>query len=243
MNVFGMSKLGLIRKNNEDCYLIDNQVFFEKSYKGLNKNHTSFAVFDGLGGRNAGEVASFEAAKLLAKKLKETDNNFPEIIIEINEEIIKLGNSKTEYNGMGTTIAGIKIEDETVHVYNMGDSIIFRIRDNNIEELTVEHSLALKMLAEGINLEEANNFRHVMTKCLGKLDMTISDVSYKRLVNGAKEKDLFLLTTDGVTDLVTQTEILEIFVNNNIETAISKLEHNILEKGARDNYTLIVVEI
>lgn len=243
MNVYGMSKIGLVRKNNEDCYLVDNQVFFDESFTSYNKGHTLFAVFDGLGGRNAGEIASYEAAKHLSSYFNKNKVNIQDMVISINEKIIELGNSKKEYNGMGTTIAGIKIEDETVEVYNMGDSIIFRIRNNVIEELTTEHSLALKMLEEGKSLEEANNFRHVMTKCLGKAKMRQNDVSYKKIVDGVKPNDIFILTTDGITDLVSNGDILTIFLKNNIDDAIKELEDEVLKKGARDNYTLIVIEV
>lgn len=240
------SDLGLRRKNNEDSFLADENM-------GL------FMVLDGIGGHLAGEVAS----KLGLNAIKEnvmrslTDKRFPlsqnksrevkilnESLVLANKVIYEAANSQPEYSGMGTTVASLLLGVKKIAIAHVGDSRIYLIRENSIERLTEDHSFVVEQIKRGvITSEEAekSGMKNIITRALGAEELltpTLDEII-------PFDNDLFLICSDGLTDLVTDDELLEIILRNRhvLDHAIQNLIDKANEKGGKDNITAILISI
>jgi protein phosphatase len=240
------SDLGLKRKINEDSFLADEGM-------GL------FMVLDGIGGHLAGEVAS----KLGLNAIKEnvmrslTDKRFPvnqntsrevkilnESLVLANKVIYETANSQPEYSGMGTTVASLLLGVENIAIAHVGDSRIYLIRENSIEQLTEDHSFVVEQIKRGvITSEEAekSGMKNIITRALGAEELltpTLDEII-------PFDNDIFLICSDGLTDLVTDDELLEIILRNRhvLDHAIQNLIDKANEKGGKDNITAILISI
>lgn len=232
MKLWGSSDCGKVREKNEDDYLIAGD------FPEL------FAVADGMGGHQAGEVASAVAIALI----EEYDFDFQadltrqlkELIDYINQEIIARGNKNPEYRGMGTTLTlGIKTEEKICYGH-VGDSRFYLFRDGKLRKVTRDHSLVEKMVEEGkITPEEA--FQHprsnVLTQALGleqklEIDSDCFEIS---------EGDLVLLCTDGLTDMLRESEIEKLILSEypDPEKITERLTAEALASGGSDNITIV----
>jgi PPM family protein phosphatase len=240
------SDLGLKRKINEDSFLAD---------EGM----SLFMVLDGIGGHLAGEVASklgLNAIKenvmrsLTDKRFAESQNSSQEVqilnesLVLANKVIYEAANSQPEYFGMGTTVASLLLGSKNIAIAHVGDSRIYLIRENSIERLTEDHSLVVEQLKRGvISAEEAekSEMKNIITRALGAEELLTPTVDELIPFNN----DLFLLCSDGLTDLVTDDEILEIILKSRhvLDHAIQNLIDKANEKGGKDNITAILINI
>lgn len=247
----GLSDTGLQRDTNEDCYAIDNSL-------GL------YIVADGMGGHSAGEVASKVAVQIIQKNIISwiTKNvredelfDFPDdtlctrgnyILSSIklaNRVIYEMSREYDEYKGMGTTIGVLAIMPSTVIAANVGDSKIYLIRGNTIEPLSKDHNMVAEQLEMGLISEEeakVSPLRHVLTRNLGSLETVNADVFEIEPMSN----DSFLLCTDGLTDLVSDEEIMAIIKEGDDPEHICQLlvaEAN--ERGGHDNTTVSLISI
>jgi serine/threonine protein phosphatase PrpC len=247
----GISDTGLQRDLNEDSFAIDNSL-------GL------YIVADGMGGHSAGEVASKIAVQIIQNTVSNwiTNNisedelfDFPDetlcrrgnyLLSSIklaNRVIYEMSKEYDEYKGMGTTIVVLALMPSTVISANVGDSRIYLIRGNDIEPLSKEHNMVAEQVEMGlISQEEAKNspLKHVLTRNLGSLEMVNADVFEIE----PKKDDRFLLCTDGLTDLVSDEEILAIVKNGNDPEHICKQLIAVAnERGGHDNTTVSLIFI
>jgi serine/threonine protein phosphatase PrpC len=240
------SDLGLKRKINEDSFIADESI-------GL------FMVLDGIGGHLAGEVASklgLNTIKenvmrsLTDKRLTKNQNLSLEVqilnesLVLANKVIYEAANSQPEYFGMGTTVASLLFGSENIAIAHVGDSRIYLVRENSIERLTEDHSLVVEQLKRGIiSAEEAekSEMKNIITRALGADELLSPTVDELIPFNN----DLFLICSDGLTDLVTDEEILEIILKNRkvLDQAIQYLIDKANEKGGKDNITAMLVKI
>jgi protein phosphatase len=238
--------LGLKRKVNEDSFLADESI-------GL------FMVLDGIGGHLAGEVASklglntIKENVIRSKKDKPLADNqnlsrevqiLNESLLLANQIIYEAANSQPEYFGMGTTVASLLLGRENIAIAHVGDSRIYLIRENSIERLTEDHSLVMEQLKRGIiSAEEAekSEMKNIITRALGAEELLIPTVDELIPFNN----DLFLICSDGLTDLVTDDEILEIILKSRhlFDQAVQNLIDKANVKGGKDNITAILVNI
>jgi len=238
------SDLGLKRKINEDSFLAD---------KGMGL----YMVLDGIGGHLAGEVASklgLNAIKenvlraLTDKRFAESQNLSREVqilnesFVLANKVIYEAANSQPEYFGMGTTVASLLLGHENIAIAHVGDSRIYLIRENSIERLTEDHSLVVEQLKRGvISAEEAekSEMKNIITRALGAEKLLTPTVDELIPFNN----DLFLICSDGLTDLVTDDELLEIILKRRyvLDQAIQNLIDKANEKGGKDNITAILI--
>jgi serine/threonine protein phosphatase PrpC len=247
----GLSDIGLQRDINEDSFVINNSA-------GL------YIVADGMGGHSAGEVASKIAVQIIQKNVTYWINNsipvteifdFPDMTLSArgnylsssiklaNRIIHEISQEYPKYAGMGTTIVILAIMPSTIIAANVGDSKLYLIRGNSIEPLSKEHSIVAEKLEMGLITEEEakiSPLRHVLTRNLGSSDTVDVDVfEIEHIYN-----DRFLLCTDGLTDLVSDNEILTIMKNgNNPEYICQKLISEANRRGGHDNITATVVWI
>lgn len=234
MIAVALSDIGLLRKKNEDNYLTDelNQVF---------------AVCDGMGGHKGGEIASALAIKTLkdyirVDNLEEAVSSLKESIIKANFEIWNKGNIDPECYQMGTTLTCIIIIDDSLIVGHVGDSCLYLFRDKKIQKLTKDHTLAEKMLTEGLikkeNMHE-NSYNHILTRALG----VEATVEVDLFIEKSKKGDKYLLCSDGLNNLLNDQEIAYYLdEGNDIKLIAHKLMNEALLKGGYDNITIVLIE-
>ncbi|HZK18849.1 MAG TPA: Stp1/IreP family PP2C-type Ser/Thr phosphatase [Clostridia bacterium] len=228
---------GLVREENEDSFCIWPDI-------GL------FAVADGMGGHQAGEVASNLALKYLRESISEdptvTSNPEASLLSSVryaNREVFHIASQSKELQGMGTTVTASLILGGRLVYAHVGDSRIYLIRAGDIHQLTKDHSLVQEMVRKG-ELTREQAIRHpqknVLTRALG----TASDVVVDTANFGLQKGDRILLCTDGLTRHVGDREILkEVFKKADLKEIIDSLLEIAFAKGGTDNITVIIIEI
>jgi serine/threonine protein phosphatase PrpC len=222
---------GRKRRRNEDSYLMEPPLF---------------AIADGMGGAQAGEVAS----RLATAALKESgsdnggERRIVDLIQEANRRVYDRSSTDPHTSGMGTTITVALVEDEHVSFGHVGDSRAYLIRDARMEQLTEDHSLVNELLKTGkLSQEEAEAHpqRSVITRALG----TDPDVDVDTFSVTAQTGDLFLLCSDGLTDMVSEGSILDVVERNrdDINGALRALVKEANRGGGQDNITVVAFEI
>ncbi len=235
------SETGLVRKNNQDAFTVAEEI-------GLT------VVADGMGGHRAGEVASRVAVDTVRKVL--TDENWSEQGDEM-QTLLKLGAAVEKANkairltadrqpdmqGMGTTIVAVLFMLNRVFVAHVGDSRLYRLRDGQIEQITRDHSLVQQLLDAGTfqtveQAEAAGIGNNVLTRGLGIEDQVEVDVADEPLQPG----DMFLLCSDGLTNMVADHDIKQIInhYHADLDAAAERLMLGALSAGGLDNITLVL---
>jgi len=228
----GASDTGRKRRRNEDSYVIAPPIF---------------AVADGMGGAQAGEIAS----KLAAAALEDTDpgsksgaERVTSLIQEANRRVHQRAIADPTTSGMGTTMTVALVEGTKVTFGHVGDSRAYRYRDGAIEQITEDHSLVNELLKSGkLSPEEADTHpqRSVITRAVG----TDPDVDVDSFTIDADVGDVFLICSDGLTDMVDDEDIrtvLEKF-HNDLDRATKSLVSAANRGGGEDNITVVAFEI
>lgn len=228
------SDVGIVRSLNEDyAGYIEEEEF------------KLYVVADGMGGHNAGEVASEMAVKAVEAYVKENykeqgSNVLENAVLFANEKIYNKAIAGSEYKGMGTTLVAALVYKNNIIVANVGDSSCFGIIDNNITKITKDHSLVQELIDSGsITEEEGRNHpkKNVITRALGTNNVVKIDI-FKVDIN---TYDKYLLCTDGLSNEVLKEEILmEINDINDYNTACDKLVLLAKNRGGRDNITVLL---
>ena len=224
------SDTGRKRRRNEDSYVVKPPLF---------------AVADGMGGAQAGEVASQLAATVLNENPSGAgEDHVVELIQQANQRVYERGREDASATGLGTTITVALVENGQVRIGHVGDSRAYRLRDGRLEQLTDDHSLVAELVRSGkLSPEEAETHpqRSVITRALG----TDPDVDVDRVNVTTRAGDLFLLCSDGLTSMVDDERILEIVERNrdDLERAAKTLIKEANRAGGEDNITVIAFEI
>ena len=248
--VSGKTDKGLVRQGNEDHLLIDSQ-------------HNLYAVCDGMGGAQAGEVASLTASQILGVSFKHFQEdllkdsllgvgvNLPsggDILVKsirlANREIHNRAVNDTTLAGMGTTVVGVALESDIMSIAHVGDSRCYQITERNLIPLTVDHSWVQELQdSQGIRLSEAEVTvgRNVITRALGVRKNV--EVDY-RLVK-VKPGDMFLLCSDGLCGYADDEEIFDVIkrCENDIVKIADQLVKSANERGGMDNVTVVVIKV
>jgi len=222
---------GRTRRHNEDSYVIEPPLF---------------AIADGMGGAQAGEVASGLATAALKEGQADAagEQRIADLIQEANRRVYDRSSSDPNTSGMGTTITVALVEDDHVAFGHVGDSRAYLIRDASMEQLTEDHSLVNELLKTGkLSREEAETHpqRSVITRALG----TDPDVDVDTFSVRAENGDLFLLCSDGLTDMVSEESILDLVERHrdDIDGALCALVKEANRGGGQDNITVVAFEI
>ena len=242
IKAYAKSDVGKAREINEDSYYITEET--------TNKVQL-FILADGMGGCNAGEIAS-NLAVVSAKNYIE--NNFEDTPKE-KDSLIQLVGSSIEYanmvvyekslkdknlEGMGTTLEICLIYNNRVFIGHIGDSRIYRIRNDFIRKLTQDHSYVQKLVQEGtITKEEAEHHpkKNMLMKALGCNAFVEPDV----MVKGFQKNDILVICSDGLTNMVKIEEIFNI-IKENFEFAPTELINKANQNGGLDNITVITIK-
>jgi PPM family protein phosphatase len=222
------SDTGKKRRRNEDSYVVAPPLF---------------AVADGMGGAQAGEVAS----KLAAAALEDTDSGSSSgqervvsLIQEANRRVYARANADPATSGMGTTMTVALVEGQVVTIGHVGDSRAYLVRAGSLEQLTEDHSLVNELLKSGkLSPQEAETHpqRSVITRAVG----TDPDVEVDAFTVDALEGDVFLLCSDGLTDMVDDDGILDVVerYHDDLDRVAKSLVSAANRGGGEDNITVI----
>lgn len=226
--------VGLKRKINEDSLFADPE-------RGL------WVVADGMGGHEAGEVASgmvIDALRTLPllDDLDELATSASEALQRVNRDLIGLARSGGGGQTIGTTVVGLAIANGSFRCFWLGDSRAYRFRDGMITRISHDHSLVQNLVDAGmIKPEEAESHENanLITRAVGVSEKVAVDV-----VSGdALEGDQFLLASDGLTRVVSDEELALTLARTSPEEAADNLLSKVLERGAPDNVSLIIARL
>jgi protein phosphatase len=245
----GITDVGLKREGNEDSFSTED-------------SYSLYIVADGMGGHLAGEVASGIAVEMINKSFRRfVDNQTPleELFGKPDASLTLLGNYLSssiqlanrvvyemareydQYHGMGTTVAALHVTPDLILAANAGDSRIYMIRDGKTERLSRDHTIVSEQVEMGMmSPEEAETspLKHVLTRNLGSSEEVSVDVFEIEPLNN----DRFIICSDGLTDLVSDEEILQAaLTGDDPESICKKFIETVLRRGAHDNTTIITV--
>jgi protein phosphatase len=243
LNIGKCTLLGNYRENNEDAIDV-------KQIPDL----TLCLVADGMGGQAAGEIASKRATEVVPRELKKnlsqaagTDDVKKLIrmaVVQANDEIIAMGALDRDLRNMGTTVVlAVWRKGSEMYIAGVGDSRAYKIRGGQIEQLTVDHSLAQALVeAKTISAEEArgHRFKNVLWKYLGTKEVGEGP---EIRVEPIQAGDRFLLCTDGLSGVVPDEQIIQCMQDNpDVQKCADALGQLALDMGSRDNVSCIVIE-
>ena len=228
-----LSHIGAVRKNNEDAVYCDVK-------DGV------FVVADGIGGSQAGEVASATAARVVAEKFWQKADAEPaelmrEAFYEANHLLHSAGQEEANMQGMGTTMTAAVVRGDDIHLVHVGDSRAYLINRMGTKQLTTDHTFANKLLQEGqISAEEALQHpqRHVLMRSLGHDTLVQVEEYHLRWQEG----DYLLLCSDGLYTLLDDEELKEIIYRAaNLKSAIDFMVETAYNRGGYDNISVVLV--
>ncbi len=243
----GMTDVGMKRSNNEDNYLINDEL-------------SLFIVCDGMGGHVGGEFASAIAVNSIEEVLASIDKH-PEAVregltdpLEVTRErvryairlagkrIYEKAVAEPEYRGMGTTANVVVIEGGNAFVAHVGDSRTYLLRDDTFEQLTEDHSWVNEQIREGLlTPEEAKTHRqrNIITRSLGYQEDVLVDLQVRAL----RKKDVVMICSDGLSNYVEADEMGEILRACPPQKAARRLVELACERGGDDNITTVIVRV
>ena len=238
----GLSIKGKKAKKNED-YLI-TPLSIENS-KLTEKGHF-FVLCDGIGGHNSGEIASKLCSEYFFRDYFETEIDeeisgwLKKEIKNLNKTLKQKSREKAKYNGMGTTLVNLLIKDDNAYINNVGDSRLY-IYTDHLRQITEDHSPVWKFFKMGIITKDEilkNRIKNVLSQGIG-LGTEVEINSYKIPL---PKKFIFLLCSDGLTDVTIDSEIENLFSKTtNLQQCVEDLYDLSQKNGSRDDVSLILV--
>lgn len=240
MKSFSMTDTGRVRNNNQDFVLC------EENAVGCFPN--LFIVADGMGGHNAGDMASRLCVAKVQEQIRITDKKTPvgvfeEAVKTANDSIRQCASETPEFAGMGTTMVAATVLDDVAYVVNIGDSRLYRMSED-LRQITVDHSLVEEMVQSGeIRKDEMRTHpnKNIITRALGTDETVRPDCFEIRVRQG----DVLLLCSDGLTNMLEDSEMEEILRENknDLEQAGRTLVERANEAGGKDNISVILVRL
>ena len=249
LEIASATHTGMVRSHNEDAISSDGEV-------GL------AVLADGMGGYNAGEVASGIAVALITSEMRQAiaktslhsldqaDGDLQAIrllkgiVAKANTSIYQSASSQPQYAGMGTTLVVALFRDNRLSVAHIGDSRLYRLRDEKLEQITRDHSLLQEQIDSGMITREAarrSQNKNLVTRALG----IEPEVEAEIHTYDVRPGDLYLLCSDGLNDMV-EDEDIELTLNamgSNLPLAANQLVQMANDNGGRDNVSVILIKI
>jgi protein phosphatase len=243
MQYWSLTDPGCVRAQNQDTYQV----------KQLDRNTLLCVVCDGMGGAKSGNVASSLAVDVFMQEMQRNyhGGGDMEAVDQLLRRAVKLANFTVydqshqfeEFSGMGTTLVAALIRGRNVTLVNVGDSRGYRVNDDGISQITVDHSLVQLMLNRGeLTAEQARKFpgKNYITRAIGTEPTVQCDIFHVDLQRG----DCLLLCSDGLTNLVDDQEILfEIVHGVSKKHCCQRLLDIAKNRGAPDNVTSVLVQV
>jgi len=237
----GATDVGKVREANEDYFLV-------------NPDRKLYIVSDGMGGHNAGEVASMNAtesvnnyftSELLSEISGDDEkiqNEMIKVVVDAHHKIIQMANSNEIYKGMGCTLVVAWIDGDILHLCHVGDSRAYMCNNSGIQLLTTDHSHVMSLVAAGkMTMEEArvSPLKNELSQAIGAPLEIEPDYNRYSMNNG----DKILLCSDGLWDMLSDKEIYEILRKRKpVKTICQELIHKANQEGGHDNVTVVVMK-
>lgn len=233
MKVYAATDVGRVRPINEDAYYVPEA------------GERFCAVADGMGGHNAGEVASAIAIRVLAEEMRgreiPTEEALKNAVERANAQIFQTAGRDRAYAGMGTTMTALCLEGRVAHIAQVGDSRAYLVRNRAILRVTTDHTLVEEMVLSGLitpSEAKVHPKRNYITRALG----TAEKVEVDLLRMDVQPEDLFLLCTDGLSNHLSEREMLDILQTNMLYAdKLNTLIERALHHGGTDNITALIV--
>lgn len=235
MKVYAITDIGRVRALNED------------SYYAPREDERFCAVADGMGGHNAGEVASAMAVQAFSQHMREvghiTAQAMYAAVERANEQVYEAAMENDGMSGMGTTFSALAQQDGDVLLAHVGDSRVYLVRNGAMFQLTTDHTLVEEMVRKGMLTPREARFhprRNIITRALGTEPRVEIDIIELR----ARPGDVFFLCSDGMTNYVEERDILQAAMGEGDWQ--DKLKHLVsvaLENGGADNITALFAVI
>lgn len=241
LDIYGASDIGCVRELNEDSFCIYG---FEQA-----KPNGFCILSDGMGGCNAGEVASQKTVQFMADELidamsgdiKSMPKSINQAVCTTNEKVYKMAVENQSQFGMGATMVVAVIMEDEAYIANVGDSRAYAYRNHNLLQITKDHSVVEEMVANGsLTREEARNHpqRNIITRAMGTDAVTEPDIFEYDFFPG----DCLLLCSDGLSGLVEDSEIQEMIEKEfDSKETVTQLIELAKERGGNDNITVICI--
>lgn len=239
----GICLQGLVRLNNEDNYwCLDHCLPMDHRDTGLfsgsfsSADGTAFGVFDGMGGEECGEAASFLAAEEFGEQIQYRKGGWTEeeetaLCHEMNRKVLAFA-EQNHAPGMGTTAVTLCFGTEGVHGWNIGDSRCYRYSEKKLYAMSTDHALTSPVTR-----------RSRLTQCLGipESEFLLEPAFYSA---GYRSGDLYLLCSDGLTSMVGPVRLESVLSEEtDISEKLNRLSDMVFKKGAEDNVTMLMFEI
>ncbi len=238
MRAYSATDVGQKREVNQDY------IYCNDSSVGALPN--LFIVADGMGGHNAGDFASRFCVEIIVSNIINSSEKtviglMENAINEANEKLIQQSRQKSDLEGMGTTLVLATVLEHIMYVANVGDSRLYLINDA-IKQITVDHSLVEEMVKTGELKKEEARFhpkKNIITRAVGANGKVTADF----FEVGMKEDDIVLLCSDGLTNMVDDSDIFNIVRQNkdNLDVAVQQLINKANECGGKDNIAIVLV--
>lgn len=246
LQIAALTDPGVVRENNEDSIATAG-------------NNGLVVLADGMGGHLAGEVASGLAVDLIVRHIENyLDNGSPrkagadgsaeahavsDAITLANKAVLEASQTRPECAGMGSTVVVALFKGKNIIIGHLGDSRAYRLRGGELEQLTEDHSVVQELVGRGlISKEEAHHSYHknLVTKALGVDADVVPDVQEQSI----QDNDLYLLCSDGLSDVFPDEEIQAMLLadsNDGLDKTASKLVNEVNKNGGPDNVSVILV--
>ena len=225
--------IGKVRSSNQDAILV------------CPGKYGVYGVADGMGGHKAGDVASKIAVAVVERALKNerpTISLLRKAIEEANQAIYEEQLANPDYSGMGTTMTVIWEDEDRILLGHVGDSRAYRVRNNAISQVSLDHSMVAEMVRRGLITEDearVHPYRNIITRALGTAPTINVDVKELEKAPG----DLYLLCSDGLSEYVHPNRMNEVLRKYSLENAADVLLNLALEGGGRDNISVVLAEV
>jgi PPM family protein phosphatase len=230
-----VTDIGMVRTSNEDAYIVDVQ-------------NSLFLVADGMGGHAAGEVASRISADTVQEFISGSDRSMnmetllQQAVHQANSQVYQTQKVTPEYRGMGSTLTVLAFLDDRYYLAQVGDSRAYLLRNKSLSQLSRDHSVVWPLYESGI-LSKDSIRRHpqknLVTRCIGTQPEVEADVSN----DAARAGDIYILCSDGLTDVLTDSAIEDILLDTGNKP--QEISQNLVQAansgGGRDNITVVTV--
>lgn len=245
LKVIVLSDLGNVRTNNEDMGMFfkiaDEKVIREKGYMLI--------VADGMGGHQAGEVASNMAANIISREYYKlqgngsVEKNLAKVFELANKNIFEMANTQKSYHGMGTTCTTLVVIGKTIYYAHVGDSRAYIQKRDSLVQITEDHTFVQELVNSGdITAEEAATHpkRNILTNAMGTKPSLRIDTGKCKFE--LENNDRLLLCSDGLYDYIKDKELKEILKNNGLKNAAEYMIQEAKSRGGHDNITVVLAE-
>lgn len=238
MQVISRTHVGLVRENNEDSLLVREPYLF--------------AVADGMGGYAAGEIASRSTIKAFEAGTHKLRSNNDETDIEqtlldafnkANLHVYRMAEHNDKYSGMGTTMTALYLANSSdAYCCHIGDSRLYLYRKGLLKQITKDHTYVADLTLQGkITEEEAFDHpqKNILLQALGVEENITADITHFTL----EANDRLLLCSDGLSDMLRESEIAEIITDFSLFKVADKLLEKSLSNGGKDNISFILIDL